>query len=61
MASPSLLTEMLKGKMLEEVLSWGAKEIEEMLGVEMGPSRLKCALLPLDTIQEGIKEFRIKK
>ncbi len=60
-ASASLLTEMLKGKTLEEVLSWGAKEIEQMLGVEMGPSRLKCALLPLDTIQEGIKEFRIKK
>ncbi len=59
-ASASLLTEMLKGKTLEEVLSWGTKEIEEILGVEMGPSRLKCALLPLDTIQEGIKEFRIK-
>lgn len=55
-ASASLLTEMLKGKTLEEVLNWGAKEIEEMLGVEMGPSRLKCALLPLDTIQEGIRE-----
>lgn len=56
-ASASLLTEMLKGKTLKEVLSWGSKEIEEMLGVEMGPSRLKCALLPLDTIQEGIREF----
>ena len=56
-ASASLLTEMLKGKTLGEVLSWGAKEIEEMLGIELGPSRLKCALLPLDTIQEGIKEF----
>jgi nitrogen fixation NifU-like protein len=55
-ASASLLTETLKGKTLEEVLNWGAKEIEEMLGVEMGPSRLKCALLPLDTIQEGIRE-----
>jgi nitrogen fixation NifU-like protein len=59
-ASASLLTEMLKGKTLEEVLSWGAKEIEDMLGVEMGPSRLKCALLPLDTIQEGIREFKEK-
>lgn len=57
-ASASLLSEMLKGKTLEEVLSWGTKEIEEMLGVKMGPSRLKCALLPLDTIQEGIKEFK---
>lgn len=55
-ASASLLTETLKGKTLEEVLNWGAKEIEDMLGVEMGPSRLKCALLPLDTIQEGIRE-----
>lgn len=57
-ASASLLTEILRGKTLEEVLSWGVKEIEEMLGVEMGPSRLKCALLPLDTIQEGIREFK---
>lgn len=59
-ASASLLTEMLNGKTLEEVLGWGAKEIEQMLGMEMGPSRLKCALLPLDTIQEGIREFKEK-
>ncbi len=58
-ASASLLTEMLKDKTLDEVLSWGTKEIEEILGVEMGPSRLKCALLPLDTIQEGIKESHL--
>lgn len=60
MASASLLSEMLKGKTLDEVLSWGTKEIEAILGVELGPSRLKCALLPLDTLQEGIKEFRIE-
>jgi len=60
-ASASLLTEMLKGKKLEEVLGWGTMEIEELLGVELGPSRLKCALLPLDTIQEGIREAKSLK
>src|SRR3989344_2449746 len=55
-AAASLLSETLKGKSFDEVLKLGPAEIQKILGLELGPSRLKCALLPLDTIQQGIKE-----
>jgi len=59
-ASASLLSETLKGKSFEEVLQLGPEEIQKILGLELGPSRLKCALLPLDTIQQGIREQKPK-
>ncbi|MFH0873940.1 MAG: iron-sulfur cluster assembly scaffold protein [Candidatus Komeilibacteria bacterium] len=60
-ASASLLTEKLKGKTLDEVLKWTTEDVVKMLGIELGPSRVKCALLPLDTIQQGIKELKTQK
>ncbi len=56
-ASASLLSDYLVGKSLEEVLKIGTKEIEELIGIPLGPSRLKCAWLPLDAIQQGVKEL----
>ena len=56
-ASASLLSDYLVGKNMEEVLKIGTKEIEELIGIPLGPSRLKCAWLPLDAIQQGIKEY----
>lgn len=55
-ASASLLSDYLVGKSLEEVLKIGIKEIEELIGIPLGPSRLKCAWLPLDAIQQGVNE-----
>lgn len=50
-ASASLLTEELKGKSLNEVKQMTKDNILEMLGgIELGPTRLKCALLPLQAV-----------
>lgn len=54
-ASASLLTEETKGKSLDEIFQWNALKIFELLGTELGPSRVKCGLLALETLQEGIK------
>ena len=53
-AATSMLTEMVEGKPLEEVKKIGKKEILEALGIELGPVRLKCALLCLKVLKSGI-------
>ena len=55
-ASASLLSEYIKGKTDEEIIALTSDNLQQIIGMELGPSRLKCALLPLDTIQQGIKE-----
>jgi nitrogen fixation protein NifU and related proteins len=53
-AAASMLTEEIKGKTLEEVKRIGREDVLEMLGIELGPVRLKCALLALKTLKVGI-------
>jgi nitrogen fixation NifU-like protein len=54
-ASASLLTDAVKGKTVSELRKWDKTSIMKMLGVELGPNRLKCALLPLEALQKMIQ------
>ena len=53
MASASMLSEMIKGKTLDELRHLGKDDILDMLGIELGPVRLKCALLSLKVLKAG--------
>ncbi len=53
-ASADLLTESIMGKSLEEIRSLSKEDIIEMLGIELGPVRLKCALLSLKVLKAGV-------
>ncbi|TSC53345.1 MAG: nitrogen fixation protein NifU [Microgenomates group bacterium LiPW_16] len=53
-ASASMLTEKVKGKSLEEIKKIGKEEILKMLGIELSPVRLECALLPLEVLQKAV-------
>ncbi|HUI85782.1 MAG TPA: SUF system NifU family Fe-S cluster assembly protein [Nitrososphaerales archaeon] len=54
-ASASMLTELAKGKPLEWVKSLSKEEILKMLGnPELGPSRVKCALLGMKVLKVGV-------
>jgi len=53
-ASASMLTEELVGKSLDEVKALDKDFILEMLGIEIGPVRLKCALLSLKVLKAGV-------
>jgi nitrogen fixation protein NifU and related proteins len=53
MASASMLSEAIKGKSLEELRHLGKDDMLEMLGIELGPVRIKCALLPLKVLKAG--------
>lgn len=52
-ASASMLYEEIKGKTLDELRSFSKEDILEMLGIELGPVRLKCALLSLKVLKAG--------
>jgi nitrogen fixation NifU-like protein len=52
-ASADLLLESIQGKSLEEIKSLTKEHILELLGIELGPVRLKCALLSLKVLKAG--------
>ena len=52
-ASASMLTDLLVGQTLEEIKALTNEEMIEELGIELGPVRLKCALLPLKVVKVG--------
>ncbi len=52
-ASASMLTDELVGKSLEDIKKLDKQFILDMLGIPLGPTRIKCALLPLKVIKAG--------
>ncbi len=50
-ASASMLTELLTGKTVDEAKQIGKEDILELLGISIGPTRLKCALLSLKALK----------
>ena len=58
MASASLLTEKAKGMKLSEIEKLNKEDILKLLGIELSPSRLKCALLSLQALSKGVIEYK---
>ncbi len=54
MASASILTEEAKDKTIPDVAALKLADIEEWLGTELGPSRAKCGILALETLQAAL-------
>ena len=59
-AATSMLTDDIKGKTLEEIKKISREDVVNMLGIEIGLVRTKCAVLGLVAIKEGIKQFENK-
>jgi nitrogen fixation NifU-like protein len=53
-ASADLLAESILGKSLDDVKQLNKQDILDMLGIELGPVRLKCALLSLKVLKAGV-------
>lgn len=52
-ASASMLSDMLIGQTLDEIRSLSKQDVLDALGIDLGPVRLKCALLPLKVVKVG--------
>ncbi len=53
-ASADLLLESIIGKSVDDIKELSKEDVLENLGIELGPVRLKCALLPLKVLKAGI-------
>ena len=53
-ASADLLMESIIGKPVEEIKRLKKEDVLEMLGIDLGPVRLKCALLSLKVLKAGV-------
>ena len=58
-ASASLLTDEIKGKPVVDVAAFRADDLLDLLGIEISPARLKCAMLSHDTLQKALAEARV--
>jgi nitrogen fixation protein NifU and related proteins len=57
-ASASMLTEMVMNKSLSSIKDLGKDEILENIGLlNLGPARIKCALLSLKVLKMGMVEY----
>ena len=57
-AAASLLTEMIVGANIEEVSTIPDERLLSALESDIKPARLQCALLPLEALRNGVKEYR---
>ena len=55
-ASASLLTDQIKGRPISEAEALTNQDVLDLLGIEISPARLKCALLSLDTLHHALAE-----
>ena len=53
-ASASLLTDEIKDRTVEQAGAFRADEVLELLGIEISPARLKCALLGYETLRAAL-------
>lgn len=53
-ASADLLIESIIGKSLTDVQKLNKQNLLDLLGIELGPVRLKCALLSLKVLKAGV-------
>ncbi|MHB8547015.1 MAG: Fe-S cluster assembly sulfur transfer protein SufU [Nitrosotalea sp.] len=61
-ASASLLTELILGKDFEYVKKLTKEDILDNLGLhDLGPARIKCALLSLKVLKSGLYSYLVDK
>ncbi|MGD9001262.1 MAG: SUF system NifU family Fe-S cluster assembly protein [Anaerolineae bacterium] len=60
MASASMFTEEILGKTVAELKAMEDEDVFNMLGIDLGPSRANCGLLPLRVLQEGLAKWEKK-
>ncbi len=53
-ASADLLMESIIGKSVESIKKMTKQDILDLLGIDLGPVRLKCALLSLKVLKAGV-------
>jgi len=58
-ASADLLLESIVGKKLNDLKKLGKQDVLDLLGIELSPVRLKCALLSLKVLKAAVYELDV--
>ena len=53
-ASADLLLESVVGKSVDEIKALNRQDMLDLIGIELGPVRMKCALLSLKVLKAGV-------
>lgn len=56
-AAASMLTDEIEGMSIEEIKSLEKEDVLDLLGIDLGPTRLKCALLSLQGLTTGATNY----
>ena len=56
-AAASLLTELLIGLQIEAIATLSDEQLIAALESDIQPARIQCALLPLEAVRAGLKEY----
>lgn len=54
-ATASMLTQLCNNKDLNFINNLNKDDILKLIGIELGPNRLRCALLSLEALQQAVK------
>lgn len=57
-ATASMLTDKVKGESLDKIMKLSGEDILKMLGIELMPNRMKCALLPLEVLHKAVQNIK---
>ncbi|MFC3958857.1 iron-sulfur cluster assembly scaffold protein [Halovivax cerinus] len=57
-ASASLLSEALPGTTVDDLLEMDRDDVTDLLGVDISPMRIKCAVLAEKVAQDGVEIYR---
>ncbi len=60
LATASKLTEVCINKSLNEILNFDDNFVISLIGINLGPTRIKCALLSLQALKKGIDKLNSK-
>src|SRR6266853_1860549 len=60
-ATASMLSEMIEGKTVEEVVQLGKDDVLEGLGIAISPARTKCAFLSLRVLHRSLALAGLEK
>jgi nitrogen fixation NifU-like protein len=52
-ASASMLSDLIIGQTMDDIKEMTKEDVMDELGIDLGPVRLKCALLPLKVVKIG--------
>lgn len=60
-ASASMLSEMIEGQPVEDVVKLGKEDVLDSLGISISPARMKCAFLSLRVLHRSLALAGLEK